>query len=148
MGTTTGGLPYPESTDPIAAGADAIKALALAVDVLEWEKTFTTIVLATGWSTTTGGYIRTRDGRFLMMRGQVTRTGADIPAGTATTVATLPAGYRPGAWYRAVIASGANPWACRIQISPSDGVMTLSNPMLISTNGYVHLDGIMFTTFA
>lgn len=32
MGTTTTGLPYPEPTDPVAAGADAIKALALAID--------------------------------------------------------------------------------------------------------------------
>lgn len=32
MGTTAGGLPYPEPTDPVAAGADAIKALAVAVD--------------------------------------------------------------------------------------------------------------------
>jgi hypothetical protein len=32
MGTTGKGLPYPEPTDPIAAGADAIKALAQAVN--------------------------------------------------------------------------------------------------------------------
>ena len=33
MGTTSNGFPYPEPTDPIAAGADAIKALAQAVDL-------------------------------------------------------------------------------------------------------------------
>lgn len=33
MGTTTGGLPYPEPTDPIADGADAIRDLAEAVDL-------------------------------------------------------------------------------------------------------------------
>lgn len=32
MGTTAKGYPYPEPTDPIAAGADAIKALAQAVN--------------------------------------------------------------------------------------------------------------------
>jgi len=32
MGTTPGGLPYPEPTDPIAQGADAIKNLATAID--------------------------------------------------------------------------------------------------------------------
>jgi hypothetical protein len=32
MGTTAGGLPYPEPTDPIAEGADAIKALAEAIE--------------------------------------------------------------------------------------------------------------------
>lgn len=32
MGTTPGGLPYPEPTDPVAEGADAIKALATGVD--------------------------------------------------------------------------------------------------------------------
>ena len=31
MGTTSKGLPYPEPTDPVAAGADAIKALAQAI---------------------------------------------------------------------------------------------------------------------
>jgi hypothetical protein len=33
MGVTTHGLPYPEPTDPVAAGADNIKALANAVDI-------------------------------------------------------------------------------------------------------------------
>lgn len=32
MGTTNKGIPYPESTDPVAAGADAIKATAQAVN--------------------------------------------------------------------------------------------------------------------
>jgi hypothetical protein len=32
MGTTNKGLPYPEPTDPIAAGADAIKNLALVIN--------------------------------------------------------------------------------------------------------------------
>ena len=32
MGTTPNGYPYPEDTDPVAAGAQAIKALASAVD--------------------------------------------------------------------------------------------------------------------
>lgn len=32
MGTTAQGLPYPEPTDPVAAGADAIRALAEAID--------------------------------------------------------------------------------------------------------------------
>ena len=32
MGTTPKGFPYPEPTDPVAAGADAIKALAQAID--------------------------------------------------------------------------------------------------------------------
>jgi hypothetical protein len=35
MGTTPKGLPYPESTDPLNQGANAIKALALAVDA-QW----------------------------------------------------------------------------------------------------------------
>jgi hypothetical protein len=33
MGLTTNGLPYPEPADPVAAGADNIKALANAVDI-------------------------------------------------------------------------------------------------------------------
>jgi hypothetical protein len=33
MGPTTRGLPYPEPTDPVAAGADAIKALADALNL-------------------------------------------------------------------------------------------------------------------
>jgi len=32
MGTTVHGLPYPEPTDPVAAGAAAIRSLAEAVD--------------------------------------------------------------------------------------------------------------------
>jgi hypothetical protein len=36
FGTTTGGLPYPEPTDPVSAGANAIKALAQALDPAWW----------------------------------------------------------------------------------------------------------------
>lgn len=42
MGTTLTGLPYPEPTDPIAAGADAIKALAEAAGggPLSWQGSY------------------------------------------------------------------------------------------------------------
>ena len=33
MGTTPSGLPYPEPTDPVAEGADAIRALAEAIEL-------------------------------------------------------------------------------------------------------------------
>jgi hypothetical protein len=35
-GTTPGGLPYPEDTDLVAQGAQAIKALALAIEAAPW----------------------------------------------------------------------------------------------------------------
>ena len=37
MGTTRRGFPYPEPSDPIAAGADAIKALAQQVDLITYD---------------------------------------------------------------------------------------------------------------
>jgi len=49
MGTTPQGLPYPEPTDPIAGGADAIKNLAAAVN-----QPLTGVVTLTGNGTATG----------------------------------------------------------------------------------------------
>lgn len=43
MGTTANGLPYPEPTDPIAAGAAAIQALAVAVDIWSFKVAFTNV---------------------------------------------------------------------------------------------------------
>jgi hypothetical protein len=48
VGTTTNGLPYPESTDPIAEGATAIQALAESLDPNAWT-TWTTGV-PSGWT--------------------------------------------------------------------------------------------------
>jgi len=48
MGTTPGGLPYPEPTDPVAAGADAIKALATKTESRYQAGGNTVTVTATG----------------------------------------------------------------------------------------------------
>lgn len=57
MGTTPSGLPYPEPTDPVAAGAAAIESLAEAVDTLVG--TFGTIRAGTvpGGNVTPGGVL-------------------------------------------------------------------------------------------
>jgi hypothetical protein len=52
MGITSGGLPYPEPTDPIADGAAAIRALAEAIDATRQ----TGSVVASGVSPNTGAY--------------------------------------------------------------------------------------------
>jgi len=57
-GTTTNGLPYPDPTDPLAEGANAIKALALAVDastakILSYQSGLTYLTFAGGNSTLT-----------------------------------------------------------------------------------------------
>ena len=82
MGTTAGGMPYPEPTDPVAQGAAAIKALAEAVD-----------------STPLGivGYAQ-------MIVNQTGITVAVELAGVAATFTTVAArrykltGYTPSAW--------------------------------------------------
>lgn len=50
MGTTAGGFPYPEPSDPIAAGADAIKALAEHAEAMR-AKLFTGVPIGTSGST-------------------------------------------------------------------------------------------------
>ena len=99
MGTTVGGLPYPEPTDPIAQGAAAIRALAEAIDLTQWEP-WTSFPVATGWSVGTSQLQRTRDGKWVRMRGSITRTGADITSGGVSVVFTLAAGFRPAIWTR------------------------------------------------
>ena len=147
MGTTATGLPYPEPTDPIAGGADAIRALAEAIDLRQWSENWISIAPATGWANTNAVVQLTRDGRYCMARGTYDRSGAAVPAG-AVTCATLPVGYRPQLWYRCVLATPtAGYYTARMQIDPA-GLCTLSVPTQLGSGSYFHWDGVMFRTAA
>jgi hypothetical protein len=67
LGATAGGLPYPEDTDPVMAGAQAIKALAQAIDARPWVRfvrwTGGTLgsaadALMTAWDLKEGNFVR------------------------------------------------------------------------------------------
>lgn len=148
MGTTAGGLPYPEPTDPVAGTAGFIKALAEAVDRAVFWEAAVTPAAAAGWAWGGGagsGLTRTKDGKWVRWRGQMDRTGASVAADTATTLIVLPAGYRPGIWTRmpAAIAGGAT--AVRIQIA-LDGTVTMHCAAAVGTGSYISLDNIEYAT--
>jgi hypothetical protein len=106
MGTTTNGLPFPEGTDRVADGDDAIKALANAVDA---KALFTSdsgwlSPQSAGFVITTpanfnslGGYCRRRNG--LACVSFSIRTLKAIGAGNITNinVLTTPAAWKPRA---------------------------------------------------
>lgn len=98
MGTTTGGLPYPEPTDLLANVDLALKALAEAV-IGPLTNSNTGFVAATGW--TVGTFRGVKIGtRFAWVDLTCTRTGATLTAGSAgnladTDVVTVPATWRP-----------------------------------------------------
>lgn len=101
MGTTTRGLPYPEPSDDLRDGANAIKALAAALDpaLLEWHT-----VTATGGATIEWAQI----GAFTCVRvgGSGTTNGNGNSAIAAS--GALPANVRPGInmWFGGYISGG------------------------------------------
>lgn len=102
MGTTSGGLPYPDPTDPVAEGADAIRALAEKLDIAgTYVPALTNITLGNG--TLTGKYWITAR----MLMGEVV-VGFNSTTTTAATpiaigmppglISTLPNSASVGQW--------------------------------------------------
>jgi hypothetical protein len=82
---TPGGLPYPISTDPANQGANAIKALALALDVAQGSP-WLRLTPAAGYA---GDVFARIEGAYCSLAGYLTGTVA------SGTLLTLPVGYRP-----------------------------------------------------
>jgi hypothetical protein len=88
-GATPAGLPYPSPTDPIAQGADAIRALAEAIDANDHP--WTNVTLGSGWTTGSGSAVAQvmRDGNIVFFKGI-------LQGGTAgSTAGTVPDWARP-----------------------------------------------------
>lgn len=83
---TPGGLPYPVSGDPANQGANAIKALALALDTA-FAGPWVTVPLNSGF---TGALLVRIEGGTAALHGTITGTFTGNPI-----MAVLPAGYRP-----------------------------------------------------
>lgn len=91
--TTPGGLPYPDPTDPLSDGANAIRRLAEAVDPRVADSGWVTLAPASGYTAGEGlGYRRI--GKVIYLRGRVVRTAGAFPTGF-TQIATLPAAAWP-----------------------------------------------------
>jgi len=113
MGTTAKGLPYPEPTDPVAAGAGAIRALAEAVDVLSPR------FLAAAIAGTQQG-----------LGGLATLTATTINFTLATPRHVLFLG-------QAMIEKGANTGSnCELQIASNMGDPIISSIFTVPTNGW------------
>lgn len=122
--TSTRGYPYPDPTDPVAEGADAIRALAEAIGSLD--QPWTVVPPASGWQTGTG------NSQFAIMRRDVVVfTRGTLHSGTGTA-ATLPVWARPRATSTVVIpqASGG---ASTITINATGAVTFAGTPMGLSS---------------
>ena len=131
MGTTAGGLPYPEPTDPIAAGADAIKALAQAIDG--------DLYGDTGWQTAAvPAAMASGTLQYRAVGAVVTVTFNGLKSATVLNDqldwVTLPARYRPAVTVRgvAVAFGGSAPSAAfqnglRLNVATTGIVSTTGN---------------------
>lgn len=104
MGTTEGGLPYPEPTDDLRGGADAIRALAEAVDPRTNVVVQSLPFANNGVTAYTSGNLITLSnvGSLIAVQGIATantdagRTAVGgASAGANNTIGTLPVGMRP-----------------------------------------------------
>jgi hypothetical protein len=125
VGTTAHGLPYPEGTDPVTDGAQAIEDLATALDdMIDGDNagvTYATNAAAPG----AGAAYVTRSGGVGFASLDVT-TSAGFSSGV--TFLTLPAGYRPFGTTRGVL------------FDATDGTVRM---FVIGTDGTVHSSGLV-----
>lgn len=104
--TTSAGLPFPDPADPVAAGADAIRALAEAIDPLVARTGWIDLTLQSGF-TGTASYIRA---------GQVVQLSYDISGeviGDTQLTGTLPVDVRPSGTSILVMPTYFDPAATR-----------------------------------
>jgi hypothetical protein len=148
MATTPGGLPYPLPTDPIAAGADAIKNLALALDPF-WKPTWVPVTLNSGWvwmgaPHNTPAYAVFGDWVFL--RGAIkNNTGGAVSA--ATAIFTLPAACYPVNQqnFLSFISNVGGMLRCHVA---ANGVFTANfwaSGTIGTSNQYFLIDGFMYS---
>lgn len=96
----------------------------------------TSVAGATGWSANV--YFRRRNG-WTYFQGALTRTGADIPAATASNLFTIPANFRPpnDIWLTAY----AGGYAMRLYLESSTGVVQLNGKSIVFQQNagiYIH----------
>lgn len=151
MGTTANGLPYPEPTDAVADGANAIKALALAIDPnLKQLKFYASIVANSGavGSTPlvitglTTGPVATVVGRMYrvaaaftiqtsvgtLARPQIAKDGVQVIAGFCTI--SVAGGYMPVHLTHTFRATAAtHSWAVLLSTDTGTGLVVASGTM-------------------
>lgn len=90
VGTTSKGFPYPTSTDPVAAGAAAIEALARSVDtnVGRLAAGLATIAMVAPYGTVTMVHVNFPAGRFTAPPVIVTNPAGANPANAQSSVLT------------------------------------------------------------
>lgn len=127
MGTTPGGLPYPEPTDDLNDGAAAIQALAEALDPMTLPWSGTVPFAKQGLDAyTTGDVVRIyRQGRVVTVTGAATATTdaarTAIVSGSASTanlIATLPAGLWPAETSLPFLCQGSSTSQWMLNIQP------------------------------
>lgn len=125
-GTTPHGFPYPDPTDPLAEGADAIRALAEAIDAKDTG--WINLALINGWTNQSGRTVQYR-----RIFGIVYLRGRPLgSSSTSSTMGTLPAGFRPGQNQRwpLLMASGGTTTAVANVNTTGDVVATQGDPNL------------------
>ena len=92
MGTTAGGLPYPDGTAKVVDGDNAMKALAEAVDRNPYSALARAVGITynSGWSATGGGMRLIAVNGWAFMWGRMSRA-----SGTSSTPGSIPAAFYP-----------------------------------------------------
>lgn len=134
---TANGFPYPIGSDQLADTDTHIKALA---DFLQANQYLAAVAptFATGWSNQ-GGTDQTaeyyKDGRVVALGGAIKNATAG-----ASTIFTLPAGYRPPADLRFVVLMGST--TVRVDVAAATGVVSVAAGYL--SNNVLSLNNIRF----
>jgi hypothetical protein len=142
ISTTAWGIPITDEVNRLTTEAADLRTQIEALQRTLWGPWETFPPMSAGWTLTNANIARTIDGKWVTMRGQITRSGADLSG--AITFGTLPAGYRPAVWSRFPAA-----WSggfIRIQISPAGDMQLASYTGTFASGQYFHVDGLMFGT--
>ena len=124
-------IPYPVAADNISAYPALSKQQAEALEALLYDSGWIDVPLASGITSQGGIPFRVRRiGSVVYPRSGINGTG--IPASTTTTIATLPAGFRPAVALTAAVGTSTSVLASvRIETT---GIMKLITPS--STSSY------------
>ncbi len=137
---TPGGLPYPLPTEPIAAGADAIKNLATAIDGAPGNLLSAWVAITTFSTGYSGAVAPNIPPRVRRLGNIAVLTGLLIAgSGAGFNLCTVPVGFRPLNTQRIAFVLGptSNPFQWEIQID-STGLISVTGaagPSVANTNG-------------
>ena len=128
--------PLPAITTALSDLDAALNALDDRVDALEHTPGSAALTLGIGWSNTSGFPLTVSRSR----NGLVTLDGLPAPGGSiGTTIATIPAGYRPPRTRRITAVAQSNKAVGQVEISTSGAITYIASLWSAVPTGYINL---------